>query len=143
LSRATQLLEVRSALFNYGVEYAAAHPNLKQDLEITQAMLDDFTKYAADKDVASADDIRAALKKTDDRKYIERALKAEIIAAKFGYDASYPFRLQGDTQVEKALELFPEAQRLATLAADLRAKSPNGAESDAGTRAATNVPRGN
>jgi carboxyl-terminal processing protease len=143
LSRATQLLEVRSALFNYGVEYAAAHPNLKQDLEITQAMLDDFTKYAADKDVASADDIRAALKKTDDRKYIERALKAEIIAAKFGYDASYPFRLQGDTQVEKALELFPEAQRLATLAADLRAKSPHGAESDAGTRAATNAPRGN
>jgi len=143
LSRATQLLEVRSALFNYGVEYAAAHPNLKQDLEITQAMLDDFTKYAADKDVASADDIRAALKKTDDRKYIERALKAEIIAAKFGYDASYPYRLQGDSQVEKALELFPEAQKLATLAADLRAKSPNGSESEAGTRAAANVPHGN
>jgi carboxyl-terminal processing protease len=142
LSRATQLLEVRSALFNYGVEYAAAHPNLKQDLEITPAMLDEFTKYASDKDVASADDIRAALKKTDDRKYIERALKAEIIAAKFGYDASYPYRLQGDSQVEKALEVFPEAQKLATLAADLRAKSPNGAESDAGTRAAANVPHG-
>jgi carboxyl-terminal processing protease len=142
LSRATQLLEVRSALFNYGVEYAAAHPNLKQDLEITPAMMEDFIKYAVDKDVASADDIRAALKKPDDRKYIERALKAEIIAAKFGYDASYPYRLQGDSQVEKALELFPEAQKLATMAADLRAKSPNGAESDAGTRAAANVPHG-
>jgi len=142
LSRATQLLEVRSALFNYGVEYAAAHPNLKQDFEITQAMLDDFTKYASDKDVASADDIRAALKKTDDRKYIERTLKAEIIAAKFGYDASYPYRLQGDSQVEKALEVFPEAQKLATLAADLRAKSPDGSASEAGTRAAANVPHG-
>jgi len=142
LSRATQLLEVRSALFNYGVEYAAAHPNLKEDLEITPAMLDDFTKYAAGKDVASVDDIRAALKKTDDRKYIERALKAEIIAAKFGYDASYPYRLQGDSQVEKALEVFPEAQKLATLAADLRAKSPNGSGSEAGTRAAANVPHG-
>jgi len=142
LSRATQLLEVRSALFNYGVEYAAAHPNLKQDLEITPAMIEDFVKYAVDKDVASADDIRAALKKTDDRKYIERALKAEIIAAKFGYDASYPYRLQGDSQVEKALELFPEAQKLATLAADLRSKSPNGAGSEAGSRAAANVPHG-
>jgi len=142
LSRATQLLEVRSAIFNYGVEYAASHPNLKQDFEITQAMLDEFTKYAADKEVASADDIRAALKKTDDRKYIERTLKAEIIAVKFGYDASYPYRLQGDSQVEKALEVFPEAQKLATLAADLRAKSPNGSESDAGTRAAANVPHG-
>lgn len=142
LSRATQLLEVRSALFNYGVEYAAAHPNLKQDLEITPAMMEDFIKYAVDKDVASADDIRAALKKPDDHKYIERALKAEIIAAKFGYDASYPYRLQGDSQVDKALELFPEAQKLATMAADLRAKSPNGGESEAGTRAAANVPHG-
>jgi carboxyl-terminal processing protease len=142
LSRATQLLEVRSALFNYGVEYAAAHPNLTKDLEITPAMLNDFVTYAAGKEVASLDDINAALKKPEDRNYIERALKAEIIAAKFGYDASYPYRLQGDTQVEKALELFPEAQKLATVAADLRSRTPNGADNSAGSRAAANVPRG-
>src|SRR3954447_2472282 len=136
LTRATQLLEVRSALFNYGVEYAAKHPDVTTNLTITPMLMDDFVHYAASKDVATTDDIYAALKKPDDRRYIERALKAEIIAAKFGYDASYPYRLQGDTQVEKALELFPEAQRLATLAADLRAKSPNGSAGDAGTRAA-------
>jgi carboxyl-terminal processing protease len=138
LSRTTQLLEVRSALFNYGVEYAAKHPDVTTDMTITPVLMDDFVRYAA-----TADDIYAALKKPDDRKYIERALKAEIIAAKFGYDASYPFRLQGDTQVEKALEVFPEAQKLATLAADLRAKSPTGADNNAGTRAASNVPHGN
>lgn len=143
LQRATQLLEVRSALFNYGVEYAAKHPDVTTDLTITPMLMDDFVRYAASKEVASTDDIYAALKKPEDRKYIERALKAEIIAAKFGYDASYPFRLQGDTQVEKALELFPEAQKLATLAADLRAKSPAGADNNAGTRAAANVPHGN
>jgi carboxyl-terminal processing protease len=143
LSRTTQLLEVRSALFNYGVEYAAKHPDVTTDMTITPVLMDDFVRYAASKEVATADDIYAALKKPDDRKYIERALKAEIIAAKFGYDASYPFRLQGDTQVEKALEVFPEAQKLATLAADLRAKSPTGADNNAGTRAASNVPHGN
>ncbi len=33
LSRTTQLLEVRSALFNYGVEYAAKHPDLTKELD--------------------------------------------------------------------------------------------------------------
>jgi carboxyl-terminal processing protease len=141
LSRTTQLLEVRSALFNYGVDYAAKHPDVTTDLEVTPALVEDFSKFAASKEVAPLADIHAAMQKPEDRKYIERALKAEIIAAKFGYDASYPFRLQGDAQVEKALELFPEAQKLATLAADMRAKGINGAAGDAGTRAAQVTPK--
>src|SRR6266581_2063266 len=32
LTRTTQLLEVRSAIFNYGVDYAAKHPDLNKDL---------------------------------------------------------------------------------------------------------------
>jgi len=79
--------------------------------------------------------------KTDDRKYIERALKAEIVAAKYGFDASYPFRLQGDTQVEKALDVFPQAQKLAAMAADARAHT-DGTPADAGTRAAQALPNG-
>ncbi len=142
LLRTTQLLDLRSALFNYGIEYANKHPELKQSFEITPQILEDFARYAAEKEVAPLDDIHAALNKADDRKYIERSLKAEIIAAKFGYEESYPYRLEGDTQVEKALELFPEAQKLATLAADLRAKAASGPAGDAGTRAAANVPHG-
>jgi carboxyl-terminal processing protease len=140
LSRTTQLLEVRSALFNYGVEYAASHPEVTKDIEITPAILDDFTKYAAEKEAAPLADIKADLQVPEDRKYIERALRAEIIAAKFGYDASYPYRLQGDVQVEKAIDVFPQAQKLATLAADLRAKGTNPTPADAGSRAAQVAP---
>ncbi len=140
LTRTTQLLDLRSALFNYGLDFATKHPDLKETFEITPQILEDFAHYAADKDVAPLEDIHNALGKPDDHKYIERSLKAEIIAAKFGYEESYPFRLQGDTQVEKALELFPDAQKLATLAADLRSKGVNGTAGDAGTRAAANVP---
>ena len=35
LTRTTQLLEVRSAIFNYGVDYAAKHPDLNKDLVIS------------------------------------------------------------------------------------------------------------
>jgi carboxyl-terminal processing protease len=140
LSRATQLLEVRSAIFNYGVEYAAKHPDVTKDLVITPSIVEDFVHYASDKDIAPLSDIRDAMQKPNDRQYIERALKAEIIAAKFGFDASYPFRLQGDNQIEKALEVLPESQKLAMKAAALRGNPIPGAN-DAGTARAQASPK--
>lgn len=140
LKRTTQLLEVRSAIFNYAVEYAAKHPDVTTELQISPAMVEDFIRYAAEKEIASEADIRAALQSAEDRKFVERAMKAEIVAAKYGYDASYPYRLQGDAQVEKALEVFPEAQKLATLAANVRSGG-EGRENSAGTRAAQANPK--
>src|SRR5438034_8527106 len=64
LSRTTQLLEVRSAIFNYAVEYAANHPDLNKDLVITQNVIDDFARFAADKDIAPAEDIRQTDRKS-------------------------------------------------------------------------------
>jgi carboxyl-terminal processing protease len=140
LSRTTQLLEVRSAIFNYAVEYAAAHPDLTKELTVTPQMLEEFGRYAADKDIATVAEVKTALQKAEDRNYIERALKAEIIAAKYGYDASYPYRLEGDAQVEKAIELFPQAQQLETRAATIRLHGA-GAVPDAGSRAAEAQPK--
>jgi carboxyl-terminal processing protease len=141
LSRTTQLLEVRSAIFNYAVDYAAKHPDLTKDLAVTPAMVEDLIRSASAAEIASDADIRTALQIPEDRRFIERAMKAEIIAAKYGYDASYPFRLQGDAQVEKALELFPEAQKLATMAATVRANGGDIRTPDAGTRAAQANPK--
>ena len=140
LTRTTQLLEVRSAIFNYGVDYASKHPEVNKDLVISPQIIEDFVRFAADKDIAPLDEIRQAIDKPNDRKYLERALKAEIVAAKFGFDASYPFRLQGDNQIEKALDVFPEAQKLAMQAADARAHGL-GTPADAGSRAAQAIPR--
>jgi len=140
LTRTTQLLEVKSAIFNFGVDYFAKHPDMNKDLVISPQIVEDFIRFAASRDIAPIDDIRQAIDKPNDRKYIERALKAEIVAAKYGFDASYPFRLQGDDQIEKALELFPEAQKLAMQAADIRAKGIPGS-SEAGSRAAQAIPR--
>jgi len=141
LTRTTQLLEVRSAIFNYAVDYAAKHPDLTKDVAISPAMIEEFTRYASEKDIAPVEEIRQSLQKADDRRYIERALKAEIVAAKFGFDASYPFRLQGDAQVEKALVLFPEARKLATLAADARSRGEGVVSGSAGAQAAQAVPK--
>lgn len=139
LSRTTQLLEVRSALFNYGVDYVAKHPDVTKDVQVTPELVEDFVRFAAEKDAAPLADIRDALTKPEDRKFIERSIKAEIIAAKFGFDASYPYRLEGDTQVEKALEVLPQAQKLASLAADVDAKDAHAG--DATNRSAQATPK--
>jgi carboxyl-terminal processing protease len=141
LSRTTQLLEVRSAIFNYAVEYAAKHPELTKEVEVTPAMIEEFVRHASAAEIANETDIRDALTKPEDRKYIQRALKAEIVAAKFGFDASYPYRLQGDAQVEKALEVFPDAQKLAMTAADVRSRAIESRPTEAGTRAAQANPK--
>jgi carboxyl-terminal processing protease len=125
LSRTTQLLEVRSAIFNYAVEYAAKHPDLDKSVVVTPAMIEDFAKSAAEKEIATLDEIHQALEKPADKKYIDRALKAELVAAKFGLDASYPFRLEGDSQVEKALEVLPDSEKLSLKAAELRGQPPD------------------
>ncbi|HUJ12589.1 MAG TPA: S41 family peptidase [Thermoanaerobaculia bacterium] len=135
LTTTTQLLEAKSALFNYGVEYAAKHPDVTKDLVVTPQIVDDFARFAADKDVAPLSDIKADLDKPTDRSFIERALKAEIVAAKYGFDASYPYRLEGDDQIEKALEVFPQAQKLEMAAAVARANGTATAN-EAGSRAA-------
>jgi carboxyl-terminal processing protease len=139
LSRTTQLLEVRSALFNYGVDYVAKHPDVSKDLQVTPELVEDFVHFAADKDAAPVADIRDALTKPEDRKFIERSIKAEIIAAKFGFDASYPYRLEGDTQVEKALDVLPQAQKLASLAANAQSKDAHGG--DTANRSAQATPK--
>jgi carboxyl-terminal processing protease len=143
LARTTQLLEVRSAIFNYAVEYAAKHPDLTKDVQITPAIIEEFVRHASAAEIASEQDIRETLLKPEDRNYLLRALKAEIIAAKYGFDASYPYRLQGDAQVEKALEVFPQAQKLATTAANARGRGNDTRSSDAGTRAAQANPKTN
>ncbi|HEX3582258.1 MAG TPA: S41 family peptidase [Thermoanaerobaculia bacterium] len=139
LSRTTQLLEVRSALFNYGVDYVAKHPDVTKELQVTPEVVEDFVRFAAEKDAAPLADIRDALTKPEDRKFIERSIKAEIVAAKFGFDASYPYRLEGDTQVEKALEILPQAQKLASLAADAQGKDARGG--DTANRSAQATPK--
>ncbi|MBV9071495.1 MAG: S41 family peptidase [Acidobacteria bacterium] len=141
LSRTTQLLEVRSAIFNYGVDYVAKHPDVTEDVAITPAVMENFVAFASEKDIAPVADIRDALQKPNDRNFIERALKAEIIAAKFGFDASYPYRLQGDNQIAKAIEVLPDSQKLAEKAAAMHS-APSANSSDAGTRAAQALPHG-
>ena len=137
VSPVAQILEVRSAIFSYAVEYYAKHPEMKANPDVTPQIMEDFIRYAVDQDYASADDVRAALAIPQDRSYVERALRAEMTAAKLGYDASYTIRLEGDEQVAKGIELLPDAKKLAMAAERVRWSSSPHATRRTPSRATT------
>lgn len=144
LSRVTQILEVRSVIFNYGVSYAGSHPEVTRELEVDDAILQDFARFALEKSIASREDLQEVLTKPADREFLRRAIKAEIIAAKYGYDASYPIRLEGDEFVARALELFPAASELASVGEKARReRQASGTPSDIDRRAENSPAREN
>lgn len=120
LPRVIQILQVRSALFNYGVRYAADHPDVKIDMKVDDGILDDFIKYCVKGKMAPEADIQAAIKDPANAEYLKHALEAEIVSAKFGYDASYPIRLESDEQVARAIEELPKAAKLEARAETVR-----------------------
>ena len=132
-----QVLQIRSAIFNYAVRYIADH-DVTMDLEVGDDLIADFAAYAAANDIAPADEIQEVLKNDDDRAYVRRQLKAEIISARFGYEASYAARLEGDEQVAKALEVLPDARTLAARALDRRSESLASRDDAAGSDTARN-----
>jgi carboxyl-terminal processing protease len=123
ISETAQILEARAAFFDFAVEYFARHPEIARDITVTPSILEEFVQRSVAKEVVKADVLREALAKEDDRTYVMRTLRENLVAAKYGVDAAYPIRLEGDVQVAKAIELLPEASKLATKSASLHAGS--------------------
>lgn len=122
LSRTTQVVEASGIMFDLGVEFSSKIPE-GQRVQVTQAMLDRLAEAAASRKLASAVEIRAALARKEDRDYLSRNFEAEIIAARSGYDAAWPARVAADEQVARAIELLPEARKLADAAAKARSSA--------------------
>lgn len=112
ISRVIQLLEARGVIFDYGVAWAAKHPDLDEDFKVTPAMVEEMIAQAVSKDVVPVAAIRTALVDNVARVSVEHAIRSEIVAAKWGFEASYPDRIARDAMVEHALTLFPEAEKL-------------------------------
>jgi hypothetical protein len=47
-----------------------------------------------------------------DRSFMLRQLRAELASARFGPVAGYKIRVEDDSQLQQALDLFPQAARL-------------------------------
>lgn len=91
-------------------QYASKFPDFLKNFQVSDAMFNDFLKSAKDKGIeVKASDLAI------DKDELKTRLKARIARTYWGNNEFYQVALQGDKQYEKALTLFPEANRIAKL----------------------------
>jgi carboxyl-terminal processing protease len=87
------------------------------DFPITDKLFNAFRSYA----VKNYKYTPAQINK--DRKFIERSLRAELVTAAYGMTSSFQVFNEQDTQLQKAIDLLPQARQLAMDSAKNQAAS--------------------
>jgi carboxyl-terminal processing protease len=96
-------LKVRSA-------YSKDLRLFKESFSITDEILGDFRSYVVQRDVKINEKEYG-----EDLSFIKTRLKASFARSFWGNDGWYPVMLQVDVPFQKALSLFPEAEKIARL----------------------------
>ena len=110
----TQLL-ARNLPFNFAVNWLVKHPDVSRDVTVTPAMRDEFFKFAETSRFSTAEELRKTWNEDPNRDLLDLAIRVELVNAKYGLEAGWGVRATGDAQVQKALTLFGEAERIAAL----------------------------
>lgn len=113
-NRFQQLLLRRDVLypFEMGVGgfaryYLGQKPTIPRDFVVNDAVIQEFRNYLAKQNVRYTEaDLRENLE------WIERKIKREVFLSEFGQAESYKVEIEGDLQVQKAIDMVPEARAL-------------------------------
>ncbi len=117
LSRFVAGLYARQVFFDFAVDWRSKHPEIPRDFKVTDEVRDEFFRFADSRTGAPADQpAKQSYLAEKDPAQIDRAIREEIANAVYGRDAGYRIGLEGDVQFQKALTLFPEAEKLAGIA---------------------------
>jgi carboxyl-terminal processing protease len=89
-------------------KYLANDPAISKDFEVDEAVLNDFRRYLADRELRYTEpDLQ------DNLDWIRLRIKKEIFTSVFGRDEGQRVGVDGDPQVQRALELMDDAKELA------------------------------
>jgi carboxyl-terminal processing protease len=109
-----QLLGPRTqAFFHFAVDYNARNRGVTRSFEVTPGVLEDFKRFL---DTRKVPFTPADIDDNVDR--IRGEIKEAIFSAALGFEEAYKVRAQNDRQIQRALELFPQAINLANLSRD-------------------------
>jgi len=92
---------------DFAKRYLARHPEVPRDFEATAEVVDEFRLFLNEKNIRYTEtDIQ------DNLGWIKLKIKKEIFTSVFGRDEAARVALQADPQVQRAVELLPEAKAL-------------------------------
>jgi len=110
----SQLL-ARNLPFNFAVNWLVKHPEVTRDVTVTPAIREEFFRFAETSKFSTAEELRRTWESDPNRQLVDVALRMELVNAKYGLEAGWAVRATGDSQIQKALTLFGEAERIAAL----------------------------
>ncbi|HEX8638776.1 MAG TPA: S41 family peptidase [Pyrinomonadaceae bacterium] len=96
--------------------------DFKSDVKATDFIINDAVLAAFKKFIRAKQDYKqlTAAQLDREREHIARQLRFELAMAKYGRDTAYQVYNDSDSQIKRAVEVFPKAERLAQSAAILR-----------------------
>ena len=112
------LLE-KYAFFNFAKHYVINHKVSKQ-FEVDDAVMQEFRKYLDDQKITFTEADLA-----DNNDWIRTSIKAELFINEFGQQEGMRVHADGDPEVQKALDLLPQAKQLADNAKKIIAQRNN------------------
>jgi carboxyl-terminal processing protease len=114
LSRFATTLYARGLFFEFAVDYRAKHPAVPRDLKIGDSIREEFFTFVdAKQGLLFEKGAKAAYLEEKEPLVVDRAIREELLTAAYGREAGYKVSLETDVQVQKALTLFPDAEKLA------------------------------
>ncbi|MDD5545024.1 MAG: S41 family peptidase [Acidobacteriia bacterium] len=108
LSPFVTLLLQKYVFFNFTSHYLAEHEKIGKDFVVDENVIADFRKFLDSEKVRYTEpDIQHNLK------LIQQTIKYQLFLSQFGQVEAYRITLDNDEQVQKAIELMPQAKALA------------------------------
>jgi len=113
-------VERDGALFAYAVDYAAKHPDVGLEHEVSDEDIREFADFLAEREkieeylgvfeLSLSDSLVTA-----NSDFLKRGIRRELARRTSGPEAAYKVAIEADTQLHEALELFREARTLPEL----------------------------
>ncbi|MGB6994361.1 MAG: hypothetical protein WBG00_14150, partial [Thermoanaerobaculia bacterium] len=88
------------------------HPIEEATWEPPAELLDRFSAWLAENELATEDEIAEGLEDTETQEFVRRRIHAEIFNSAFGLESRHQVLAKGDPQIQEALSLFGQATEL-------------------------------
>lgn len=102
---------------DFAKSFLGQQPNIEKSFEVDEPVLNQFRRFLEQKNVAYTE---ADMQENLD--WIRRRIKKELFLSVFGAPEGFRVEIEGDIQVQKALELLPQAAELAASARRVMAR---------------------
>jgi carboxyl-terminal processing protease len=99
-----QLLGRNNIFFDFARRYLAEHKTIAADFEVTAPVIERFRQFLIEKQISFQEQ-----ELTENLDYIKQNTKLQLFLSAFGMEAAYKLEATADPQIQKAIDLLPQA----------------------------------